>query len=42
MIISTSSLHFYLVVDPPRDDGAAVQVDGARRVVAAVEHYHRG
>jgi hypothetical protein len=30
-----------LVIHPPRDDGAAVQVDGARRVVAAVKHYDR-
>ena len=32
----------YLVVDPPRDDGAAVQVDGAGRVVAAVQNHHWG
>lgn len=31
-----------MIVDPPRDDGAAVQVDGAGRVVAAVENHDWG
>ena len=31
-----------LVVDPPADDGGAVEVDGAGGVVAAVQHHHGG
>ena len=30
-----------LVVDSPADNGAAVQVDRARRVVPPVHHHHR-